>query len=96
VEAAANTSLVLDELNQLRTFGSNEQGLLGDNSDEDFRPYPSKLGKQFLLNQVLMLRSGMLEVDPQISEQTLCTFSFMNELGEIFVWGSFGIPLKGA
>lgn len=58
VQAVGNTSLVLDELNQLRTFGSNEQGLLGDNSEEEFRPTPSKLGKQFLLQQVLMLRSG--------------------------------------
>lgn len=45
IAAVGNTSLVLDELNQLRTFGSNEQGLLGDSSEEEYRPLPSKLGK---------------------------------------------------
>ena len=93
IQAIGNTSLMLDELNQLRTFGSNDQGLLGDNSEEEYRCLPSKLGKQFLLQQIILLRAGMLNLRNQ---PPLCTLSFLNELGEIYVWGSFGIPLKGA
>ena len=43
-----------------------------------------------------MLRSGQLEVNREFSERPLCTFSFLNEAGEIYLWGCFGIPLKGA
>ena len=88
--AVGHTSLILDEFNTIRTFGCNRQGQLGANSDMDCRNTPDKIGKQFLLDDILMFKG---HYDEHRNRHTL---SFMNSESEIFVWGCFDIPLTGS
>lgn len=43
-----------------------------------------------------MLRSGSQEINQGGKVVNCYTLSFMNEDYQIFVWGSFGIPLNGS
>ena len=43
-----------------------------------------------------MLRSGNQEINVQGKAVNSYTFSFMNEDHQIYVWGSFGIPINGS
>lgn len=88
--AVGNSSLVLDDLNNIRTFGCNKQGQLGANLPIECRNVPEKIGKQFLLDDILMFRG---HYDASIDKHTL---SFMNSQSEIFVWGYFAIPVNGS
>jgi len=62
--AVGHTSAVLDEFNNINTFGCNKQGQLGDNSEEECRSVPGKLGREFILDQVVMLRGYYEEAPP--------------------------------
>ena len=66
IMAAGHTSVVLDEFNNINTFGCNKQGQLGDNSEEECRNVPSKLGREFILDQIVMLRGHYEEALPLI------------------------------
>jgi len=50
IEVAGNTNLVLDENNRILTFGSNQQGLLGDGdkNHDKISSFPIKLDKKFM------------------------------------------------
>jgi alpha-tubulin suppressor-like RCC1 family protein len=54
--AVGNSSVFLDDFNNIRTCGCNLQGQLGDDSVESYRNIPDKLGKQFLLHNILMFK----------------------------------------
>lgn len=56
IMAVGHCSVVLDEFNNINTFGCNKQGQLGDNSEEECRNVPGKLGREFILDQIMMLR----------------------------------------
>ena len=88
--AVGDTSVILDEFNTIRTFGCNKQGQLGNNSFIDCRNTPEKMGKQFLLDDIVMFK-GHYD-----SENDNHTLSFMNSDSEIFVWGHFDIPVNGS
>ena len=101
IMAVGHTSVILDEFNTLYSFGCNIQGQLGDKSDEEFRSVPGKLGREFILDQVVLLRGHYEEyyLPNQYGiqgPQGRTTLSFMNEKGEIYVWGCFKIPANGS
>ena len=62
--AVGHTSVAIDEFNNIHTFGCNKQGQLGDNSEEECRNLPGKLGREFLLDQIVMLRGHYEEAAP--------------------------------
>ena len=56
VLAVGHSSIILDGLNALSAFGSNRFGELGDGSHLDSRSTPGKFGRDFILDEVVMLR----------------------------------------
>jgi hypothetical protein len=88
--AVGNSTVFLDDFNNIRTCGCNLQGQLGDDSMESCRNNPDKLGKQFLLHNILMFKGHYDEL------QDKHTFSFLTDENEIYVWGSFKIPINGS
>ena len=88
IMAVGDTSVALDSLNNLMTWGSNHYGELGTQAELDNRELPGKLARKYLNYNILILRS-------YYSQSGESTLSFMNELGEIYVWGRFLIPYNG-
>ena len=66
IMAVGHTSVVVDEFNNINTFGCNKQGQLGDNSEEECRSDPGKLGREFILDQIVMLRGHYEEASPLV------------------------------
>ena len=64
IMAVGHTSVVLDELNNINPFGCNKQGQLGDKGDEECRHTPGKLGREFILDRIVMLRGHYEEAAP--------------------------------
>lgn len=99
VLAVGNSTLIVDGLNALLAFGTNKFGELGDGSHHDSRCTPGKLGRDLILDEVLMLRGHYQE--PQTNsdgttEPGKTTLSFMTAPGDIYVWGCFDIPANGS
>ena len=55
--AVGDTSVALDSLNNLMTWGSNLYGELGTQAELDNRELPGKLARKYLNYNIQMLRS---------------------------------------
>lgn len=87
VEAFGNSTAIVDNLNNLLTFGSNSHGQLGldvaikPSSFENCYTTPQKANKQLILSVITQLYG---------SENTL---GFLTKNNELFICGEFSIPM---